>query len=376
MIPRIRILHCIETIASGGVEQTILTLVRGLAKEKFEHKIICTWKGGAVAEALEKKGVELISVGSFKKPFEVRKLKQVVEITREFKPDIIHGAVFEGMTMASVAGFFYRKAKVVLEETSDPQNRSRKANWLLRAYSWRAAAVQAISGEVGEYLAEVTQVDQQKIRVIPNGVQIPEILSKEIKLLLQKQYGIAQDDFVVGFVGRLFNNHKRFSDLLEALALIENVHIKLLIIGDGTDRYLLDSGIKRLNLFERVIYVGYQPKPSVFYKLMNVLCVPSAREGFGLVAAEAMMHGLPVIASRVGGLQNVVQAGETGFLIPPCTPEAIADKIQFLLNHPELRQEMGEKGRIRALEQYSAERYCREVENLYLDLLDRKKIEI
>jgi len=74
----IRVLHCIETIASGGVEQTILTLIRGLDQSKFQHKIICTWKGGPMAEALENEGVEITAVGSFKHPFQWRKLQKVV----------------------------------------------------------------------------------------------------------------------------------------------------------------------------------------------------------------------------------------------------------------------------------------------------------
>lgn len=106
MSSKIKVLHCVETIASGGVEQTLLTLVKGLDKSKFVHKIICTWKGGVVAEALEKEGVEIITVGSYKHPFQLRNHLKVLKLIREYKPLIIHGAVFEGMTMASIGGFW------------------------------------------------------------------------------------------------------------------------------------------------------------------------------------------------------------------------------------------------------------------------------
>jgi glycosyltransferase involved in cell wall biosynthesis len=107
---------------------------------------------------------------------------------------------------------------------------------------------------------------------------------------------------------------------------------------------------------------------------MDVLCVPSSREGFGLVAAEAMMHSLPVIASKVGGLKDIILDEETGFLVPPFSHQEIAHKIQILMQNPELRKKMGEKGNIRALANYSADRYVKEVEGLYLELLKAKGI--
>lgn len=366
----IRVLHCIETIASGGVERTLLTLVRGLPKDKYQHKVICTWNGGAIAKALEEEGVEIFSVGSFKSPFELKKLNEVVKITKSYNPHLIHGAVFEGMTMATVAGLFSLKSKVILEETSDPQNRSKKANLLLKAFSFRANAFQAISEEVGDYLVKKTKVNNRKVRIIPNGVEEPEILSQGDKINLREKYGLSKNDFVVGFVGRLYNDHKRFTDLVEAIYILGNREIKLLIVGDGNDRELLNIEAKRLNLSSQIIQVGYQSNPHAFYDLMNVLCIPSSREGFGLVSVEAMLHSLPVIASKVGGLQNVVIDQETGYLVPPLSPESIAKKIGMLFHNYELRKKIGEKGKNRAVMYFSAGRYCKEVESLYLELID------
>lgn len=368
----IRILHCIETIASGGVEQTLLTLIRGLDKGKFHHRIICTWKGGPVAEALEKEGIEVTSIGAFKHPFEWRKLQKVIQITKIFKPHIIHGAIFEGMTMATAASIFYKKAKVVFEETSDPQNRSNKANLLLRLMAKKANIFQAISSNVREYLVKNTGINPRKIKVITNGLRFPQRKEKgEIDHTSEYQ-SFLKNKFVIGFVGRLFDDHKRVSDLINAAKLIESDLIKVLITGDGPDRENLKNLVKELDLLEKVIFVGYQSQPEDFYSLMDILVVPSSREGFGLVAVEAMFYELPVIATKVGGLQEVVVDKETGFLVNPFSPEALAEKIQLLIDQPELRKIMGQKGKARALQYFTAERYCRDVENLYLELLDKK----
>ena len=128
----------------------------------------------------------------------------------------------------------------------------------------------------------------------------------------------------------------------------------------------------QLRIQDQFIPVGFQKKPDHFYEVMDIFCLPSAHEGFGLVAVEAMLHKLPVIATKVGGLQDIVIDGETGFLVPPYAPDQIAEKLKILIEDTELRKSMGEKGYKRAMANYTADRYCQEVENLYMQLLKEK----
>lgn len=369
MTSRIRVLHCIETIASGGVEQVRLTLVRGLDANKYEHKIICTWAGGPVAAALEAEGVELIVIGSFTHPFEWRKHKKVLEVIRTYKPHIIHGAIFEGMTMAAIGGTLGRVPIIILEETSEPSTRSQKAILLQRVFVRLADKIIGISPTVVNYLKSKAKLPSEKVILINNGVSETSQSSVQIS---RNEYGIEEGDFLIGSVGRVYNEVKRFSDLLHAIKLIGNPKIKFLLLGVGPDLEMLKQNAIDLGIADQFIPVGYQSDPNPFYRIMNVFCLPSAHEGFGLVAVEAMLQKLPVIVSKVGGLQDIVIEGETGFLIPSMNPKAIASKIQVLLDNPDLRESMGNKGRLRALENYTAKRYCQEVEDLYLELLKKK----
>jgi glycosyltransferase involved in cell wall biosynthesis len=371
---KIRVLHCIETIASGGVEQTLLTLIRGLGKDRFEHKVICTWHGGSISETFANEGVELIALGAFNYVFDFSKLKKVIQISRDYKPHIIHGGVFEGMTMATFAGLFIRKAVVILEETSDPQNRSKKANFLIRIYSLFIDSFQAISPNVGNYLENVTHIPKSKIKVISNGVEIPKSDKIKNEAINRENLGIEKGCFLVGFVGRLYNDHKRITDLIEALAIIGQKNIKLIIIGEGPDRGLLERKIDLLGINKNVLFTGYQSDPNSYYPLMDVLCVPSSREGFGLVAVEAMFNRLPVVATEVGGLKDVVIHGETGLLVKPFMPNELAESIKILYDFPELRKKFGNSGFLRAKKNYSSEKYCHEVEIFYVNLLVKKGI--
>jgi glycosyltransferase involved in cell wall biosynthesis len=370
---KIRVLHCIETIASGGVEQVRLTLIRGLSKSQFQHMIVCTWEGGPVAEALRDEEVEIVAIGGFKHPFEWSKHKEVLGVIRRFKPHIVHGAVFEGMSMAAVSGTLGRVPVRILEETSEPINRSKKALLVQRMFSHLADKMIGISPSVCRFLIHKARVDKNKVMLINNGIAgIPSDLVKVSRVDL----GLSERDVVLGAVGRVYNEVKRFSDILLAMARLKNPRLKFVLIGDGPDLKYLQEQAAVLELQHQFIPVGYHSIPHQYLGTVDVFIVPSAHEGFGLVAVEAMLHGIPVIASEVGGLKDVVIDGETGFLVPPSNPEAIADKINFLIQHPEVGRSMGERGRRRGLEQYNAERYCQQIEKLYKDLLHSKGIRV
>jgi glycosyltransferase involved in cell wall biosynthesis len=374
MLSKIRILHCIETISSGGVERVRLTFAQGLDYSRYELKIVCTQAKGNIQEELEAMGIEIIQVGQFKSPFEGRKYMKVLEVIQRFRPHIIHGAVFEGMSMAAVAGTWGRVPIRILEETSEPITRSRKSLFLQRLLLFVSDGIIGISPTVVQFLKEKAHFPARKIYLINNGVNVPSIVPKEESNILKSQLRIRDTDIVIGSVGRMYDQVKRFSDIIEALKILDLPQVKLLLVGDGPDWGSMKLLVHKLGLEERVIFLGQQANPHPYFAIMNIFCIASAQEGFGLVAVEAMMHSLPVIATQVGGLKDIVQDGRTGYLVPSFSPVTIAEKIRVLIENPRLKQQMGGEGRIRALNNYSADRYGREVERLYLKLLRSKGI--
>src|SRR5690606_20622550 len=106
--------------------------------------------------------------------------------------------------------------------------------------------------------------------------------------------------------------------------------IKIIIIGEGGDKQLIIDTAKDLGIEEHLIMAGAQHDTAPFYEVLDIFCIASHMEGFGLVAAEAMFHQLPVIATAVGGLKDIVIDGETGFLVPSHSPHKIAEKLQVL----------------------------------------------
>lgn len=361
----IRVLHIIESITSGGVEKRRLLMAKYLSPLKFEQKIVCTTTRGPMVEAITQSGVTVIPLGSFSSILSLYHYRQIARIIREYKPHIIHGAVFEGVTMAAVTGFFCRVPIVVLEETSDPKNRRWTGNLLLRMLALCADFVVAISPSVKDYLIS-NGIRRSKIRLVPNGVDLPRQVENHEIATLRAQFGLNETDFVIGTVGRLRDFHKRFSDLIKAVALVrEKMPIHLLIVGDGNDRKMLEELAGELGVRSHVTFAGYQYDTAVFYRCMDVFSLASHMEGFGLVVIEAMLSQVPVVVTNVGGMKDIVDDGVTGLLVKPFSPEHFAEKWTELYNNKALRTELAQKANIRALRDFTSEAYIDNVVRLY-----------
>lgn len=165
--------------------------------------------------------------------------------------------------------------------------------------------------------------------------------------------------------------------LIRAFSLVQRKidRLRLLIVGDGSLRKKLEKLARELGIFERTKFVGKIPHTLVPYWLgqMDIFVCSSIHESetFGVVVAEASATEAPVIASDIGGLPEVIQDGLTGFLVPPASAEALADKMECLAKDPLLRQKMGKAGRTFISQNYEWARCAREMENIYDGVLQR-----
>ncbi|MCD6358090.1 MAG: glycosyltransferase family 4 protein [Thermoproteales archaeon] len=168
-------------------------------------------------------------------------------------------------------------------------------------------------------------------------------------------------------MGRLVYR-KGLTVLLKALSLLKDLDLTLVVVGEGPLRPSAEALARRLAIEDRVMFLGSINEwelPGV-YRSADVVAVPSLYgEAFGIVALEAMATGRPVVASRVGGLSELVIGGETGVLVPPGDPEALAEALRTLYEDEELRAQMGRRGRARILELYDWRVVIRHLEEVY-----------
>lgn len=367
-------LHCLETIGSGGVEQTRYSLSRHLDREGFEQMIVCTQELGILPGKMRENGVAVEAIGLVPYPFHPGRVRSVLRVIARYRPHIIHGAVFEGVTLAAVAGRLGHVPGVIVEETHDPVDRNWKGHLLMRGLSAMADRVIAVSPTVGDYVRNTLHIQEPRLRIVNNGVELQEEEPGEAVAHLRASLGIGPGETVIGSVGRLLDAHKRFSDLIRAMALLkkDGLRPRLLLVGDGPDRAMLEGLSRDLEVEDLVVFAGYQGNTRPYYQCMDLFALASAMEAFGLVAAEAMLCRLPVVASSVGGLRDVVREGETGFLVEPLSPPAFAEAIRGLLADPLLRKQMGDAGYRRALSEYTGAAYAGRIAAVYSDLYREK----
>ena len=210
-----------------------------------------------------------------------------------------------------------------------------------------------------------------KVRIVPLGLHLDPFLDASGGAPLRKELGIAPDTCVVTCVGRLvpIKNHRL---LLKAGALIRQKGagaVVLLIVGGGDLRASLAQDAEELRIADAVKFLGWRRDLPAVYAASDVVVLTSVNEGTPVSLIEAMAAGLPVVATSVGGVPDVVEDGVTGTLVPSGSAEALAEAIMVLAADGNLRASFGRAGRDRAFQQYTRQRLITEVAALYDELL-------
>jgi glycosyltransferase involved in cell wall biosynthesis len=164
---------------------------------------------------------------------------------------------------------------------------------------------------------------------------------------------------------------KRTDDVLLALEqlLERDVDAWLCLVGDGPDRDHLEQRAHDLGIVRRCLFLGYQDDVAPFYEAIDTLLLPSVNEGTPVSVIESLAAGRPAVATRVGGVPDVLRDGVDGFLVEVGDPAALADRLAELARDPVRRGEMGRAGRERVVQRYAVDRLVDDVDKLYRELL-------
>ena len=369
-----KVVHILKWLKGGGVEQRRHLLARHLPAEEFDQTFLALEHDYGWRERFEKEDVSLRCLPSKLQwaPFDWRGILEVASHLRDIDPDIVHGAVFEGVSMAALAGTLAGCDNIIIEEIGDPSVRRWKGHLLTGLYARLASHCVGVSQPVTDYFVDTLKVSPDKVHCVENGVRDMQPPTAEKRRQLRRKWGIGADDFVVGSVGRLDDNNKRYSTLIDVIARLreDHEHIKLLLVGDGPDRQQLENHAAQRNLAEEVIFTGFQNDVEDLYGVMNTFALFSLHESFGLVVAEAMLCELPTVVTAVGGMKHLTIPGETGFQVPRDQPQQAASALQKIVNDRDMAKRMGLAGRKRALAKYTESAYVERVRQLYKIVLN------
>ncbi|MBF0447282.1 MAG: glycosyltransferase family 4 protein [Magnetococcales bacterium] len=378
---RLRVLHMTTQLLShGGIEQNLHLLAQRLDPDRFEMAI-CSIRNAlsdipAPFHNLSAKLFPLNRRGAIYDPFTTVSLWRLL---RAYRPHIVHTHNNKANFHGRIAARLYGRAALVTTHHD-------MGDWRLAfGQPFERASLSKIDDWVEQIIYPLCNVRMNRLNhrliAVSHAVAAIEADSRADPRLhiLPAPY----DDHLfysssspvsfqarLGTVGRLVWQ-KGLPVLLEALALvvIQNPLATLRITGDGPMMSALRQRASCSDIQGRVLFSGSQSHNANLYHGLDIYLQPSLFEGSSMTTAEAMAMGLPVIASRTGGLAELVVDGETGLLVPANDPIALSAAILFLLDNPEQARRMGQAGQKRAQALYTASRYIEQISTLYREVV-------
>jgi glycosyltransferase involved in cell wall biosynthesis len=378
----------IARLNMGGPALHVAYLTAGLAKRGYETTLVAgsLARGeDSMAFVADELGIEVERIEELHR--EISPLRDAVAIVRlarlirRVRPHILHTHTAKAGAVGRLAALLAGDARPpivvhtfhghVLRGYFDPL-RTAGFRLLERWLATKSTALVAVSPQVRDDLVSLGVAPRERFVVVRVGIELEQRVAAERdgRGESRRVLGIGPDRFAVGWIGRM-TGVKRTDDVLRAFRRLRDrgVDACLCMIGDGPDRPAVERRAHELGLMRDTFFLGYQEEVAPFYAAFDAMILPSINEGTPVSAIEALAAGRPVVATRVGGVPDVIREGEDGFLVEPGDVDALAERLARLAADPELRERLGTAGRARVIPRYSVERLVDDIDLLYRSLL-------
>ena len=358
-------MHVVFSLDPGGMEHGVVKLVNGIDPAVIASGICSTTPGGALSR-LVKPGVPVIELRR-RQGNDPSLVWQLYRTFRRERPHVVHthgwGTLCEGLVAARLA----RVPVVVHGEHGTLQLKPYQVR-VQRAAWGRVDQLLSVSSRLAERMAAETGYPLDRIHVVRNGVDLSRFGSVD-RDESRRALGIAEGTLVVGTAGRLVPV-KNQGLLLDALAEVvgSSTNVLGIIAGDGPLRSVLEAQGKTLGIGNRVRFVGHRPDIERVYAALDVFVLCSHSEGLSNTILEAMASNVPVVATRVGGADELVEQGRTGTLVPPGSASDLATAILEVAGDDLTRRTLGRAARLRAESVFGLARMLSDYRDTYLDL--------
>ena len=349
-----KILQVIPYFCFGGAETMCENLTYALTA--LGHEVLAVSLGSEhtpISRRMEEAGVRIEYLD--KKPgLDLSMLPKLVTLMKREKPDVVHSHLsvikYTGLAakLAGVKKCIHTVHNVAQEEAEGPLQKL--ANKIYFGLGWSVPV--ALSPEVRKTIVEVYGLPEHNVPVVYNGIDLSRCVPKE---------DYSADTVTLVHIGR-FNVQKNHRGLLEAFRkLLEQVpNCRLRLLGDGELREEMEGYARELGVADRVEFLGSQSNVYPYLHQADIFLLPSLFEGMPMTIIEAMGTGLPVVASAVGGVPDMLRHGESGILVS-CDPEEVSRACAGLARDEALRRRLGETARadsVRFSAEHMAKRYC------------------
>jgi glycosyltransferase involved in cell wall biosynthesis len=380
MAVKIRVLHIVTRLAVRGVPRHVLDMANGLDTQRFAVEVLAGRSEpgeGDLSEEAREKGLILHQVPSLQRAVnplaDFNAYRAIARIVANGAYDIVHTHISKAGILGRMAAKQAR-VPIVLHTyhglVDEIGRASFKAEVFRRCERWAALstdALVAVSRSVARQWQDMEVGEEGQYRVVRNGIDIEHFTAAEAMPLAGEPRLVVVASHTA---------EKGLDVLLRAMSFIggEFPSMCLYVVGDGPLRSQLQALSDELGLGAKVHFVGVQDDVRPYLAGCDLALLPSLSEGMGLAAVEAMAVGRAVVGSHTGGIPEVVIGGKTGLLVPPGDAQALAGAMATLLRNPVRRREMGHAGQERAIREFSLQGALVELQELYEELLQAKKV--
>jgi len=341
------ILHLIDTTGHGGAETVFKTIVSGLDQPRYKSYVLLSDHGWLFDQLSAEPGVRVL-VFNGKGRFNFSLLQKIVKVIRKYQINLVHTHLFGSSLYGSLATCVTRTPVVsTFHGIPDwrPDDLFNKIK--LSIIFARAKAVVFVSEHLKNYFLTMAYIRPRRTACIYNGTTTPKVCKID-KHQAKKELGFSESDILVSAVGNI-KPIKGYDVLLSAAeSLVSRFpDVKFVVAGAPADttyyQNLLNLRVK-LNLVDSFFFIGYYEKPDIVYKSSDLFVLPSLSEGFSLAIIEAMAHKLPVVATKSGGPEEILENGVTGKLVSPGSYTELAQGITEVLENQSFQKKISENG--------------------------------
>lgn len=361
-----RVLHIIDSLHLGGAQEVVLNLAT-CGSSRFRHEVATMHGHGIYWDRLRQAGVKVHSLSPHKLlPFY---LASVPWRLLADKPDILHCHLIPSNIIAKPLGALLGVPVVINHDhTNDTLRADSRLLLALDRFSNRFAShIVAVSASCRDFLITRESIPTSDVTLVPNAIDLRRFSPSAARRdQARVELGLPASARVVAGVGRL-NPQKNFSLFLDIAAQLAPrfPDLHFLLAGDGPEEKMLREKAAALGISDRVTFSGYVADTRLVYLAADVLLMPSRYEGLPMTLLEAMAMGLPVVASQLDGIAEVIGDGREGFLVPSDDASLFVERTAALLQGAELSSRIAQNARAKIEASFSVERMTSAVEEIY-----------
>jgi glycosyltransferase involved in cell wall biosynthesis len=345
-----------------ALEPLLITFVRGAAQSNLFLDAVRS--AGLNAEAVPE---------SFR--FDPRAMMDLTRRIHAFQPDLLQTHGVKSHFLVRLSRLHRRYPWLAFHHGYTTEDR--KMEWYNRLNRWSLPAARRVVTVCGPFAEQMKAdgVEPDRIEILHNSVRIPEAVAPADVQALRSRLGIQPEDRVILTIGR-FSKEKAQSDLLDAFARLsqgpsQSDDLRLVLVGDGPERENLTRQAEALGISSAIVFAGQVSNVNPFYAMARLFVLPSRSEGSPNVLLEALAAGVPIVATAVGGVPEVITHESNGLLVQSSSAEELAEGMERALSQPSLAKQWTESGLARIEKEFTPEAYRARLFEIYRQVRGR-----